>query len=80
MEVANEIQASVAVKSVNINLSGYHCFIDDSWKDSDKFLGMGWFCILPNEGHPTMCAGSTRLGNEMYDWPRKAKSNAFYKL
>jgi len=38
----------MAVKSVNINPSGYHCFIDYSCKETDKFLRMGWFYTLSN--------------------------------
>ncbi|KAG7567099.1 Ribonuclease H-like superfamily [Arabidopsis thaliana x Arabidopsis arenosa] len=40
--------------------SGYRCFVDGSWKESDKFSGTGWFCTSSNGEPPTMGAANLR--------------------
>ncbi|KAG7559476.1 Ribonuclease H-like superfamily [Arabidopsis thaliana x Arabidopsis arenosa] len=42
------------------NYSGYRCFVDGSWKESDKFSGTGWFCTSSNGEPPTMGAANLR--------------------
>ncbi|KAG7567857.1 Reverse transcriptase domain [Arabidopsis thaliana x Arabidopsis arenosa] len=36
------------------------CFVDGSWKESDKFSGTGWFCTSSNGEPPTMGAANLR--------------------
>ncbi|KAG7548646.1 Reverse transcriptase domain [Arabidopsis suecica] len=40
--------------------SGYRCFVDGSWKGTDKFSGTGWFCTSSNGETPTMGAANIR--------------------
>ena len=40
--------------------SGFRCFVDGSWKESDKFSGLGWFCTSINGGASTMGAANLR--------------------
>ena len=40
--------------------SGFRCFVDGSWKGSDKFSGLGWFCTSSNRDSPTMGAANLR--------------------
>ncbi|KAG7579374.1 Reverse transcriptase zinc-binding domain [Arabidopsis thaliana x Arabidopsis arenosa] len=46
--------------SLDSNYSGYRCFVDGSWKESDKFSGTGWFCTSSNGEPPTMGAANLR--------------------
>ncbi|KAG7563965.1 Ribonuclease H-like superfamily [Arabidopsis suecica] len=46
--------------SLESNYSGYRCFVDGSWKGSDKFSGTGWFCTSSNGEPPTMGAANLR--------------------
>ncbi|KAG7599961.1 Ribonuclease H-like superfamily [Arabidopsis suecica] len=46
--------------TVESNYSGYRCFVDGSWKGSDKFSGTGWFCTSSNGEPPTMGAANLR--------------------
>ncbi|KAG7532416.1 Endonuclease/exonuclease/phosphatase superfamily [Arabidopsis thaliana x Arabidopsis arenosa] len=53
-------QSRVGDASLDSNYSGYHCFVDGSWKESDKFSGTGWFCTSSNGEPPTMGAANLR--------------------
>ena len=46
--------------SQDINYLGFRCYVDGSWKESDKFLGIGWFCTTANGETPTMGAENLR--------------------
>ncbi|KAG7552416.1 Longin-like domain superfamily [Arabidopsis thaliana x Arabidopsis arenosa] len=46
--------------SLEAEYSGYRCFVDGSWKESDKFSGTGWFCTSSNGEPPTMGAANLR--------------------
>ncbi|KAG7578757.1 Ribonuclease H-like superfamily [Arabidopsis thaliana x Arabidopsis arenosa] len=68
VELHTETQASVEFPnrpqtrgvSLDSDFTGYRCFVDGSWKDSDKFSGIGWFCT-PSNGEPsTMGAANLR--------------------
>ncbi|XP_023634315.1 uncharacterized protein LOC111829462 [Capsella rubella] len=39
-------------------LAGSRCFIDGSWKDSDIYAGLGWFCQSAMEAPPIMGASN----------------------
>jgi len=39
--------------------AGLRCFVDGSWKESDQFSGLGWFCTSSNEETSSM--GTTNL-------------------
>ncbi|XP_023633877.1 uncharacterized protein LOC111829331 [Capsella rubella] len=39
---------------------GYRCFVDGSWKQSDKFTGLGWFCQNVKDSTTTMGASNLR--------------------
>ncbi|XP_023645887.1 uncharacterized protein LOC111832631 [Capsella rubella] len=39
---------------------GYRCFIDGSWKDTDKFTGIGWFCQQAHDGSRFLGASNLR--------------------
>jgi len=41
-------------------LNGVKCYVDGSWKNSDKFSGLGWYCQSANGEPPTMGAANTR--------------------
>ncbi|KAG7564174.1 Ribonuclease H domain [Arabidopsis suecica] len=53
-------QSRVGDASLDSNFSGYRCFVDGSWKESDKFSGTGWFCTSSNGEPPTMGAANLR--------------------
>ncbi|KAG7599379.1 Ribonuclease H-like superfamily [Arabidopsis suecica] len=53
-------QTRVRDTSLESNYSGYRCFVDGSWKGSDKFSGTGWFCTSTNGEPPTMGAANLR--------------------
>jgi len=40
--------------------SGFCCFVDGSWKESDKFSGLRWFCTSLNREASTMGAANLR--------------------
>ncbi|XP_010513536.1 PREDICTED: uncharacterized protein LOC104789557 [Camelina sativa] len=42
------------------SLSSYTCFVDGSWKATDRFAGRGWFCTSPWGDAPTMGAANHR--------------------
>ncbi|KAG7533010.1 Ribonuclease H domain [Arabidopsis thaliana x Arabidopsis arenosa] len=46
--------------SLESNYSGYRCFVDGSWKGSDKFSGIGWYCTSSSGEPPTMGAANLR--------------------
>ncbi|KAG7582071.1 Ribonuclease H-like superfamily [Arabidopsis suecica] len=46
--------------SQDTSYSGHRCFIDGSWKESDKFSGTGWVCTSVNGEAPTMGAANLR--------------------
>ncbi|XP_010446022.1 PREDICTED: uncharacterized protein LOC104728786 [Camelina sativa] len=39
---------------------GCLCFVDGSWKATDKYVGRGWFCTSSGEEAPTMGAANLR--------------------
>lgn len=43
-----------------IKLLRYWCFIEGSWKESDVFSKLEWFCFLSNEGRQSMGDGNLR--------------------
>ncbi|KAG7588830.1 Ribonuclease H domain [Arabidopsis suecica] len=53
-------RSRVRDSSLDSNYSGYCCFVDGSWKVSDKFSGTGWFCISSSGEPPTMGAANLR--------------------
>ncbi|KAG7568009.1 Ribonuclease H-like superfamily [Arabidopsis thaliana x Arabidopsis arenosa] len=53
-------RSRVGVASLDSNYSGYRCFVDGSWKESDKFSGAGWFCTSSDGEPPTMGAANLR--------------------
>ncbi|KAG7568025.1 Ribonuclease H domain [Arabidopsis thaliana x Arabidopsis arenosa] len=53
-------RSRVGNTSLDSNYSGYRCFVDGSWKESDKFSGTGWFCTSSNGEPPTMGAANLR--------------------
>jgi len=42
------------------NFSGFRCFVDGSWKESDQFSGLGWCCTSSSGESPTMGAANLR--------------------
>ncbi|KAG7588485.1 Ribonuclease H domain [Arabidopsis suecica] len=68
IELHNENHGSVGLVnqdqvrdvSLEAEYSGYRCFVDGSWKESDKFSGTGWFCTSSNGEPPTMGAANLR--------------------
>ncbi|AAF88012.1 contains similarity to other Arabidopsis thaliana putative Tal-1 reverse transcriptases; may be a pseudogene [Arabidopsis thaliana] len=48
--------------SQHTNYSGFLCFVDGSWKESDQFSGLGWCCTSSSGESPTMCAVNLRRG------------------
>ncbi|KAG7599579.1 Zinc finger CCHC-type [Arabidopsis suecica] len=58
VEVVNRSRVKDA--SLDSTYSGYRCFVDGSWKESDKFSGTGWFCTSSTEEPPTMGAANLR--------------------
>ncbi|KAG7568133.1 Ribonuclease H-like superfamily [Arabidopsis thaliana x Arabidopsis arenosa] len=58
VDLVNQIR--VRDVSLESNYSGYRCFVDGSWKGSDKFSGTGWFCTSSNGEPPTMGAANLR--------------------
>ncbi|KAG7536687.1 Ribonuclease H domain [Arabidopsis suecica] len=55
-----ETRSRVGDASLDSNYSGCRCFVDGSWKESDKFSGTGWFCTSSNGEPPTMGAANLR--------------------
>ncbi|KAG7583517.1 Ribonuclease H-like superfamily [Arabidopsis suecica] len=53
-------QDRVRAISLETEYSGYRCFVDGSWKESDKFSGTGWFCTSSNGEPPTMGVANLR--------------------
>ncbi|KAG7599912.1 Ribonuclease H domain [Arabidopsis suecica] len=53
-------RSRVGDASLDSNYSGCRCFMDGSWKESDKFSGIGWFCTSSNGEPPTMGAANLR--------------------
>ncbi|KAG7594250.1 Zinc finger CCHC-type [Arabidopsis thaliana x Arabidopsis arenosa] len=58
VEVVNRSRVKDA--SLDSTYSGYRCFVDGSWKESDKFSGTGWFCTSSTGEPPTMGAANLR--------------------
>jgi len=46
--------------SLDNNYSGYRCFVDGSWKDTDKFSGLGWYCTSSTGETSTLGAANLR--------------------
>ncbi|VYS69823.1 unnamed protein product [Arabidopsis thaliana] len=46
--------------SLDNNYYGYRCFVDGSWKDTDKFSGLGWYCTSSTEETSTLGAANLR--------------------
>ncbi|XP_010445465.1 PREDICTED: uncharacterized protein LOC104728135 [Camelina sativa] len=42
------------------SLASYICFVDGSWKATDRYAGRGWFCTSPYGDVPTMGAANFR--------------------
>ncbi|KAG7539157.1 Ribonuclease H domain [Arabidopsis suecica] len=40
--------------------NGFQCYVDGSWKESDRFSGVAWFCSNPNDGTQDMGAANLR--------------------
>lgn len=53
MQFINDTHAPMIGGSEVINSSEFRYFFDGSWKESEKFLGIWWFCTLPNDDAPT---------------------------
>ncbi|KAG7564388.1 Ribonuclease H domain [Arabidopsis suecica] len=53
-------RSRVGDASLDSNYCGCRCFVDGSWKESDKFSGIGWFCTSSNGEPPTMGAANLR--------------------
>ncbi|KAG7552559.1 Ribonuclease H-like superfamily [Arabidopsis thaliana x Arabidopsis arenosa] len=53
-------RSRVRTASLEATYSGYRCFVDGSWKGSDKFSGTGWFCTSSSGEPPTMGAANIR--------------------
>ncbi|XP_023644538.1 uncharacterized protein LOC111832446 [Capsella rubella] len=46
--------------SIPSRFSGYRCFIDGSWKATDMYAGLGWFCQHAHNSSTTMGASNLR--------------------
>ena len=56
----SENQLWVRDISQDIVYSGCRCFVDGSWKETDKFSCLGWLCTSFNGGTSTMGAANLR--------------------
>ncbi|KAG7536766.1 Ribonuclease H-like superfamily [Arabidopsis suecica] len=60
LEMVKDASPRQSAESEVINNTWYRCFIDGSWKESDNYSGLGWFCTLQGEDEPTMGAANLR--------------------
>ncbi|XP_010419048.1 PREDICTED: uncharacterized protein LOC104704706 [Camelina sativa] len=51
------VRAGVSLPNV---YTGFRCFVDGSWKDTDKFAGVGWVCMSSQDSLPLMGASNFR--------------------
>ncbi|KAG7583942.1 Ribonuclease H domain [Arabidopsis suecica] len=60
LEMVKDAPPRGSAESEVINTTGYRCFIEGSWKESDNYSGLGWFYTLQGEDEPTMGAANLR--------------------
>ena len=56
LKMSFELKIMPRVRDISndTNFIGYQCFVDESWKDRDKYSGTWWYCTSSNGEASTM--------------------------